>query len=99
MAGTFNPGGVVVYTVTVSNTTSFALGDNPGNEFVDVLPSSLVLLGASASSGTTTATVATNTVTWDGALAASGSVTMTITARIGVAVAGGQLISNQGSVS
>jgi hypothetical protein len=42
-------------------------------------------------------TIATNTVTWNGALAAGGSVTITVTATI-TASAAGQRISNQATV-
>jgi uncharacterized repeat protein (TIGR01451 family) len=98
VAGTFVPGGTVTYTVTIVNTSGAAQADNPGNELVDVLPSQLVLLSASATSGTAVATLATNTVTWNGAIAASGSVTVTITARISD-TAGGQTITNQGTIN
>ena len=63
----------------------------------DVLPTQLTLVGATASSGTATATVATNTVTWDGGVPASGSVTITITATIKAGTTG--TISNQATVS
>ncbi|HEX2643279.1 MAG TPA: IPTL-CTERM sorting domain-containing protein, partial [Thermoanaerobaculia bacterium] len=48
--------------------------------------------------GTAVPTVATNTVTWNGPIPAGGSVTVTITARI-ADTAGGQTISNQGTVN
>jgi hypothetical protein len=85
--------------VTITNGTVFAQADNAGNEFVDVLPSDLTLVSAVATSGTATATVATNTVQWNGALAASGSVTLTIVATVNPTVVGGTTVSNQGTVS
>ena len=97
VAGTFAPGSTVTYTVTISNTGSGATTDNPGNEFTDVLPAGLTLVSATASSGTAVATVGTNTVTWNGGIAAGGSVTVTITATVTGAV--GAVISNQGTVS
>ena len=51
VAGTFAPGGTVTYTVTLTNSGSGAQADNPGNEFIDVLPAGLTLVGASATSG------------------------------------------------
>ena len=69
--------------------------DNPGNELTDVLPPSLTLVGASATTGTAVATVATNTVTWNGAIAADGSVTITIQATIKSNVPVGTTITNQ----
>ena len=50
-----------------------------------------------ASSGAAVATVGTNTVTWNGGIAAGGSVTITITATVTGAI--GAVISNQGTVS
>jgi uncharacterized repeat protein (TIGR01451 family) len=96
VAGTFRPGGSVTYTVTLSNSSGFDQQDNSGHEFTDVLPASLTLVSATASSGT--ATTAGNTANWDGVVPASGSVTITINATINAATAPGT-VSNQGSVS
>jgi uncharacterized repeat protein (TIGR01451 family) len=98
VSGTFTTGGTVTYTVTLTNSGGSAQGDNPGNEFTDVLPASLTLVSASATSGAAVATVGTNTVTWNGAIPAGGSVTITITATIDAGT-GGQTISNQGTIS
>src|SRR5262249_1048778 len=70
VSGTFNPGGTITYTVTLTNGSGQAQLDNPGPEFNDVLPSSLTLVSATATSGTAVAAVATNTVTWNGSIAA-----------------------------
>jgi uncharacterized repeat protein (TIGR01451 family) len=95
-AGTFQVGGTITYTVVLTNSGSGAQADNPGNEFTDVLPSGLALVSATADSGTAVATVGTNTVTWNGAIApAGGTVTITITATVKPG-AGGTTISNQG---
>ena len=96
MSGTLTPGGTITYTVTLTDSAG-AQADNPGNEFSDVLPASLTLVSATASSGTAVANIGTNTVTWNGAIAGGGSVTITITATIGSGASG--VISNQGSVS
>lgn len=98
VGGTFSEGGTVTYTVTLTNNGALAQADNPGDEFTDVLPASLTLVSANASSGAA-ATVGTNTVTWNGSLAPlGGSVTITITATINAGT-GGTTISNQGSIS
>lgn len=98
VTGTFNPGGSITYTVTISNPSASTQLDNPGDEFVDVLPAQLALVSASATSGTAVATVATNTVTWNGAIAANGgTVTITINATILPAAQG--TISNQGTIN
>jgi len=99
VSGTFTPGGTVTYTVVLTNSGPSAQMDNPGNEFTDVLPSSLTLVSAMATSGTAVATVATNTVTWNGSIASGGSVTITITATINSIVPPGTTISNQGNIS
>ena len=99
VSGALFPGGTATYTVTLTNNGLFAQGDNPGNEFTDVLPAELVLVSATATAGTAVATVATNTVIWNGAIAAGGTVTITIQATVGSALAIGTTVSNQGTAS
>lgn len=98
VSGSFVPGGTITYSIVLTNTGSQAQLDNPGDEFVDVLPAQLDLVSASADSGTAVATVATNTVTWNGSIPAGGSVTITIQATLSPS-AGGQTISNQGTIN
>ncbi|HJU40592.1 MAG TPA: IPTL-CTERM sorting domain-containing protein, partial [Tahibacter sp.] len=86
----------VGYTIVLTNTGT-AQNDNPGDEFTDVLPAGLTLVSATATSGTAVANVGTNTVTWNGAIPAGGSVTIVIGATINPAATG--TISNQGTVS
>ena len=88
----------MTYTVVLSNGSSSAQLDNPGNEFTDLLPSELTLVSASVTSGTATASTGTNTASWNGSIAGSGSVTITITATI-KSVPDGTIVSNQGSIS
>jgi uncharacterized repeat protein (TIGR01451 family) len=98
--GPFVAGAGIVYTVTLRNTGTFAQGDDAGNELTDVLPSALTLVSANASSGAAVAAVATNTVTWNGSVAANGgSVTITIEATIAASTPGGTAVSNQGAVN
>jgi uncharacterized repeat protein (TIGR01451 family) len=92
---TFAPGSAITYTIVINNTGSGAQADNPGNEFTDALPAGLTLVSASATSGT--ATTAGNVVTWNGAIASGGSVTITINATINATASG--TIVNQGTVS
>jgi uncharacterized repeat protein (TIGR01451 family) len=91
-------GSQVTYTIVLTNTGSIAQGNNPGNELTDILPSSLTLIGATASSGTAVASIGTNTVTWNGSIAASGTVTITIQAFVKYGTIG-STISNQATVS
>ncbi len=99
VAGSFQPGGTVTYTIVLNNSGPGAQQDNPGAELTDVLPASLTLVSATATSGTAVATVATNTVTWNGAIPAGGSVTITIQATVNPAAAPGSTVSNQASFS
>ena len=98
VSGVFTPGSTVTYTVVISNGGPATQLDNPGPEFTDVLPSSLTLVSANATSGTATATIGTNTVNWNGSIAVSGSVTITITATIHN-LPDGTTVSNQGTIS
>ena len=82
-AGPYTVGGTVTYTVTLTNNGTDEQKDNPGNEFIDILPACLTLTNATATSGTPTFNVNPNEVTWNGSLAPlGGSVTITITATI-----------------
>ena len=99
VAGILASGTSVTYTVVLTNGGLSAQADNPGNEFTDVLPSTLTLVSAAASSGTAVATVASNTVTWNGGIAAGGSVTITITATINTTTLPGTVVTNQGSIA
>jgi uncharacterized repeat protein (TIGR01451 family) len=97
-SGIHAEGSQVTYTIVLTNTGSIAQGDNPGNELTDVLPSSLTLLGATATSGTAVANAGTNTVTWNGSIVAGGTVTITIQALIKYGT-NGSTVSNQATVS
>jgi uncharacterized repeat protein (TIGR01451 family) len=96
VSGGNTPGATFNYTIVLSNDSGSDQQDNPGHEFSDVLPSGVTLVSADASSGTATANVATNTVTWDGVIPAMDSVTIDITATIKSGT-DGQIISNQGT--
>jgi uncharacterized repeat protein (TIGR01451 family) len=99
VSGTFQEGGTITYTVTLSNPGTTVQLDNPGDEFIDVLPASLTLTNATATSGTAVPNTGTNTVTWNGTIAANGgTVTITITAIINTDTQN-QTISNQGTVN
>lgn len=97
-SGPFTPGSALTYTVVLTNNGDSPQGDNPGDEFTDVLPAGLTLVSATATSGTATANVATRTVTWNGSIASGASVTITINAVIDPAVPPGTTITNQGTI-
>ena len=95
--GDLNSPGTVTYTITISNSGNGPVLDNAGNEFTDTLPASLVVGTPTASSGTVSGP-GVNPVTWNGTIAPSGSVTITIPATINGGF-GGTPIANQGTVS
>jgi uncharacterized repeat protein (TIGR01451 family) len=97
--GPFEPGDTVTYTVVLTNNGVNSQGNNPGDEFTDVLPAALTLVSAVATSGIVVANVGTNTVTWNGPLPPGGSVTITIVATIKADTPTGTLVSNQGSIA
>ncbi|HET9212577.1 MAG TPA: DUF11 domain-containing protein, partial [Thermoanaerobaculia bacterium] len=99
VSGSFAPGGAVTYTLEVTNAGPTTELDSAGNELTDVLPPSLQLVSATASSGTALATPGTNTVTWNGTLDAGASTTITIQATVKSTVAPGTTVSNQASLS
>jgi uncharacterized repeat protein (TIGR01451 family) len=98
-SGPHPQGSTVTYTVVLRNTGTGAQPDNVGNEFTDVLPSQLTLVDATATSGVALATLGTNTVTWNGAIPAGGSVTITIHATVNAGVPTGTSVTNQGTIS
>lgn len=97
VSGDYYPGGTVTYTITLTNVGLYTQFDNPTDEFIDVLPSALTLVSATASSGTAVAAVGTNTVTWNGSIPTVSQVTITIAATINAGTPPGP-ISNQGTV-
>ncbi|HSS52709.1 MAG TPA: IPTL-CTERM sorting domain-containing protein [Thermoanaerobaculia bacterium] len=97
VSGSFQEGGAITYTVTISNTSAFDQQDNPGDEFTDVLPAGLTLVNATATSGTPTIDIPNRTVHWNGVIVAGGSVTITINALINNSTAG-TTITNQGTI-
>jgi uncharacterized repeat protein (TIGR01451 family) len=96
--GPYFVGDAIAYTIVLSNAGPGPQGDNPGDELIDVLPASLALVSATATSGTAFANLGTNTVTWNGAIPGAGSVTVTINATI-LPTAAGTTVTNQGTVS
>lgn len=93
------PGAAAVYKVVITNNGTAAQPDNPEDEFFEILPADVSLISASATAGTAVANIGTNTVTWNGAIPASGSITITITTSILPDVIHGTDISAQGTVS
>jgi uncharacterized repeat protein (TIGR01451 family) len=98
-SGPRTPGSTLTYTIVLTNAGPARQSDNPGNEFTDILPPQLTLLSATATTGTAVANVGTNTVTWNGSIAAGATVTITIQALIESDIAPGTTVTNQGTIS
>lgn len=100
VSGEFSVGGTIFYTVTLVNTGNLDTLDNAGDEFVDILPAELELVAASITSGggAVNADLPSNTVTWNGAIPAGGTVVISIEATI-LPGTGGATVSNQGQVN
>ncbi|TDR17558.1 beta strand repeat-containing protein [Marinicella litoralis] len=94
VVGNFSPGEIVTYTLEISNAGPNDQLDNPGDEMTDVLPGQLTYVSAMASSGIVSNVG--NTVSWNGAVSAGGTVTVTIDAMINDGVGGD--IPNQAEV-
>jgi uncharacterized repeat protein (TIGR01451 family) len=94
--GDLQAGGTVIYTITLTNSGTGTQPDNTGNEFTDTLPAQLTVGTPTANSGTISGP-GVNPVTWNGAILPGQSVIITIPATI-QASAGGQTVSNQGTV-
>lgn len=74
-------GGSVTFTKILWNGGPAIQGDNPGDEFTDVIPAGLTLVSAVASSGTISVLPA-NTVHWNGAIPVDGMVSIDITVSV-----------------
>jgi CSLREA domain-containing protein/uncharacterized repeat protein (TIGR01451 family) len=91
------PGGTITYTIVLTNNIGTTQADNSGDEFTDLLPAGVTLVSAGADSGAAAADVPNNTVHWNGAIAAAGTVTITVTAKINSGTEG-QTITNTGTI-
>ena len=89
-------GTAVTYTITITNNMPHVQLDNPGDEFTDTLPATLTLVSATATSGAASVDIPNRIVHWNGPIAMSGTVTITINATINPAATG--TVSNQGSI-
>ena len=94
ITGSFVEGGTVTSTYLLRNDGRTPQTDNPGPELTLLLPAGLSPTGSRASAGTVTTA---NPVTWNGAIPAGGTVTITIDAVPGPGTVGSTLC-NQATV-
>lgn len=90
----------LVYTIVIRNTGPATQLDNPGDEFVDVLPASWRMLSFSASNGVATydGDAATRTLRWNGQLELNQTVTISIDGTVR-RNGSSTLVSNQGTIN
>ena len=83
VSGEFEEGGTVIYTITATNHTGVASGNNAGHEITDELPEGLTFVTATASAADTLGfNHNTRTLFWNGTYPANGTVTVTMTATV-----------------
>jgi len=93
-------GDTIKYTVTISNTGTADQQNNPGNEFEDLIPdnATYIIGSATATSGAISYNTGENKITWNGAVSAESSVSLTFEVTVNSSLENGALISNQGAV-
>jgi uncharacterized repeat protein (TIGR01451 family) len=98
VSGTPLVGSTIHYTIEVTNLGPGDQADNPGDELLDILPSQVALLDATADWGAVTADPVGNAVTWNGALASSQTATIVIDVVV-LPTALGVAVSNQATLA
>lgn len=90
----------IKYTVTISNTGTANQQNNPGNEFEDLIPdnATYVIGSATATLGAISYNTGENKITWNGAVPAESSVSLTFEVTVNSSLENGALVSNQGTV-
>ncbi len=98
VSGQFVVGGLVTYTIVLTNSGPAAQLRNSGVQLEDPIPPRLALQNVSATSGTITHAVPGPQINWSGEIPAGGQVTITITCRVLPGTAPETLIANQAIV-
>ena len=90
----------IKYAVTISNTGTANQQNNPGNEFEDLIPdnATYVIGSATATLGAISYNAGENKITWNGAVPAESSVSLTFKVTVNSSLENDALISNQGTV-
>jgi uncharacterized repeat protein (TIGR01451 family) len=90
------PGESIEWTITLKNNGPETQLDNPGDEFIDDLPSAIDLLSATATSGSVTKVG--NSVHWSGSIAPGKTVTISMVSIIRSSTSLGSIITNVATV-
>ncbi len=98
VSGDFMVDGSIVYEILLINVSPYEQFDDPdSDEFVDILPSELELVDATADSGVVDLDVDAGVVTWNGSIPAGGEVAIAIEATIAYGFEGAVIV-NQAEV-
>ncbi len=100
VSGPFVPGGIVTYTVVITNSGLGAQLRTAGVPFEDTIPAGLTYLSATSSSGFPVVVLGSGStqVAWAGEIPAGGQVTITIRCQIPAGTAAGTSIANQATI-
>jgi len=96
--GSLEPSDTIKYTVTISNTGKASQGNNPGNEFEDLIPMNTTYVPGSATATSGTITYSGGKIIWNGGIPAESSVALTFKVNVNQDAENGTIISNQGTV-
>lgn len=95
VSGNLFAGGTAILEISIANRGESAIPDSEGDEFIEALPFGLMLAAATADGGSVVLGPASDTVTWNGEIAAGQSVGIRIQARV-EGTANGRTLSCQG---
>jgi uncharacterized repeat protein (TIGR01451 family) len=99
VSGQFVVGGLVTYTIVLTNTGLGAQLRTAGFQLEDPMPASLSFVNVSATSGIPSVISGTGTqVNWSGEIPAGGQVTITISCRVRAGIAPETVIANQATI-
>ena len=93
-------GDTIEYSITISNIGGAIQGNNPGNEFEDIIPENTTYVPGSISttSGTIDYVEGENKIVWNGEIPGESSVALEFQVTINEGLSLGYIISNQGTV-
>jgi uncharacterized repeat protein (TIGR01451 family) len=94
------PGDTLEYNVKITNKGEIPQLDNPGDEFIDILPQNTIYVNdsATASDGTISYNIAENEITWNGEIPKESTIDLYFKVKVDSDLQNGTTISNQGTV-